>query len=258
MEKTELERKNKYYEEAIESVLKETNYLENYQYAEYIIKTYINDERSYQKNRFFRVTRITNNIFKSCEDAVRFLNPVLYQEYLYSIAKNEEKKKSHSTNNLKRIAEHIKSSRLNPEDKYDILDFYRFIPFREAAGNFVSELKKFMLTTPEIDDEIYEIITSYLKENGITKIIFTTENYMLRNKSVMMMPEVSEEVIHNLFRYMSASGLPKIEHVFMILLDRYLNNEIDFTKLDDMESRSKNRKYKKYYDNPYKLAPKHK
>lgn len=254
MSDIELERKNQIYREEIENILEENNYLDNYLYAEYIINAFISDERNYQKNRFLRVARITNNIFKYCVETIKLLNPTLYQEYLISLSESEERRIKNNEKSLIRLAGVINKGYLEDGAKFDILDFYRFVPMRECAGNFVFELKKFMLKSDAIDDGVYNTIMGYIKDQEIKKIIFITENTTLSYYSFNRDARITPEVIHNVFRYMASFGLSKIEDVFQIILNRFLNEEITFDNLDKTEKRSKKRKVASYYNNPYKFV----
>lgn len=254
MDPKELEKLNQEYRCEIERILSENNYLENYLYAEYVIKAFINDDRNFQRNRFFRITRTTRKIFEYSVEVVKFLNPQLYQEYLESKSDSEIKKKLHMQNNINKVALGIQTGHLIDGSKFDILDFYRFIPLRESCLNFVHDLKKFMRECDALVDGAYDTISNYMKENGIEEIIFVTERYIASNISFYSNDErVTPKVIHNCFRYMYAFGLPKIEAVFKIVLNRYLNHEIDFSNLKKVEDRSRKRKNEKNYHNPHTL-----
>lgn len=200
----------------------DNKYLENYLFAEYVIKTFINDDRNYQSGCFFRAMKISRKIFNYCVEIINFLNPSLYQEYLDAVALISEKKTQHMIKNINLIAEAIKTGYLNDGSKFDILDFYRFISFIESGLGFVSDLKRFMRECDEIDDGVYEIITNYMRDNKITGIMF-------------------------------ANGLPRVDGVFRIVLKRYLEGSINFDNLDKMEDKSRNSKSRNKYQKPYKL-----
>lgn len=246
-------RENKFYQEAIESVLQENKYAENYSYAEYIIKTYINDDRSYQRSRFLRVARISSGVFKYCEDTVRFLNPVLYQEYLDAVSKAEERRNFNNENNIIKIADAIRNGHFSDGTRFDILDFYRFVPLREKGLNFVAELKSFMIKSNRISDEDYETIVNYIDENKIRNIIFLSKNAAIKKNELQDNMRFTEDEIDKIFRYIRANGLPDLEGVYEIVAARYLNGEINFDNLEELENRSRNKRLKKYYKNPHKL-----
>lgn len=254
MEKEELERRNLEYREEIERILEENNYLDNYLYAEYVITTFINDDRNYQRGRFFRVTNTNRKTFAYCEEVIRFLNPRLYKEYLEARKISEVKKKYNMKANINLIARGIETGHLADGSEFDILDFYRFIPFKESGLKFARDLKIFMSDSEGLIDGAFDTISNYMKENHITEIIYLTENNMLKNISTLGSDErITPEVIHNCFRYMFASGLPKVDAIFKIVLKRYLNGEIDFNDLERMEEKSRNSKSRKGYHNPHKL-----
>ena len=254
MEKKDLERKNREYREEIEKLLEEKQYLENYLYAEYIINAFIKDGRSYQKGRFYRITRTNRKMFEYCVEVVRFLNPSLYQNYMEAVKRNEVKKIEDMNANINLLVQGIRTGHLKDGSLYDILDFYRFVPLRECGLDFVSELKKFMRHSDGLVEGAYETMTKYMEENNINEIIFATENYVLSNKSIVNFDKrATPEVIHNCYRYMFASGLPKIEGVFKIVFKRYLNGEIDFNDLERLENKSQKSKRRKSYQNPHKL-----
>lgn len=254
MEKEELERKNREYCEEIERLLKEKNYLDNYLYAEYIVTTFINDDRNFQRGRFYRITRTNRKIFEYCVETVKFLNPSLYKEFLEAERVGQERKIAGMIKNVNIVAEGIKNGRMKDGAKFDILHFYRLIPCRESGADFVNDLKTFLSECDGLVDGAYESITKYMEDNDITEIVFLTENYVLENKALYSSDErVTPEVVHNCFRYMFAMGIPKIDAAFRTVLNRYLSGEISFRNLNKMEKRSRIRKNETKCDNPHKL-----
>ncbi len=250
----ELEHKNAEYREEIVKLLEEREYLENYLYAEFIIKTYINDDRNYQKGRFYRVTKTNKNIFNYCVEVVKFLNPQLYQEYLVAQSESAVKKTQNMVNNLNNIVEGIKTGYLPDGSEFNILEFYRFVPLRESGFNFSRDLINFMRQNDDITEEVYDCITKYMEENNIRVIVFVTERYVKNNREKYSTdPRFTSKMIHNVFRYMFASGLPNIDHIFRILLEKYMNRELDFDRLRKMEDKSQKSKERKRYHNPYTL-----
>ncbi|MCX4366057.1 MAG: hypothetical protein OSJ70_09855 [Bacilli bacterium] len=249
-----IENKNTQYREEIEKLLEEREYLENYLYAEFIIKTYIDDDRNYQKGRFYRVTKTNKNIFNYCVEVVKFLNPRLYQEYLKAVAESNIKKTKNMVTNLNNIVEGIKTGYLPDGSEFNILEFYRFVPLRESGFNFSKTLKDFMRQSDDITDEVYDCISEYMEKNDIRVIVFVTETYVKNNREKYSTdPRFTSKMIHNVFRYMFASGLPNIDHIFRILLEKYMNRELDFNRLGKMEDKSQKSKERKRYHNPYTL-----
>lgn len=254
MENEELEIKNREYQEEIERILKENKYLDNYEYAKYVIEAFISDDRNYQRGRFFRITRINRKIFDYCVELIKFLNPNLYQEYLEAQKQSQENKINNMKSNIYMLAMAIETGHFPDGSKYDILDFFRFVPFIESGFNFARDLKEFMLSCDDLDEGVYETITRYIEENNILGMKFATEKNILKDKTIFDNdPRVTPKVVHNCYRYMFAMGVPKIEAAFRIVLKRYLNKEISFGDLSKMENRSKKRKYEKSYHNPHKL-----
>lgn len=253
MEIVDLENRNREYEKEIERILEENSYLDNYLYAEYVVTAFINDDRNFQKGRFYRLTKTNRKIFEYCVEVIKFLNPSLYQKYLDSLADGEERKIKNARDNINLIVEGIRTGHLSDGSLYDILDFYRFIPFRESGFDFVHDIKEFMRTSDGLVDGAYETITKYMKDNEITVMIFVTENYVLKNKHLYGGDIVTPKIAHNCFRYMFATGLPKVEAAFKIVLKRYLNKEIDFAELSKLEAKSRKSKKRKAYNNPHKL-----
>ncbi len=247
--------KNIRYRMEIESILEENNYLENYLYAEYVIKAFLADDKSCFKNRFIKSLGINQETFEYCEKLVHFLNPVLYKEYQECVSENNKKRAYEMDMTIKDLAKGINTGYLEDGTEFNILEFYKRVPFKRYEGKFVYTLNDFIKRNIGNENGVYSTINGYLKENNITRMTSVSEEKLNESSITYKGVKLTPEIIHNVFRYMKVNRLPEVKAVYRIVLSMYFNNEIDFSLLDEQEKQMESRiKYK----NPYSLVSKNK
>lgn len=248
----EIQIRNLKYRNEIETILEENNYLENYLYAEFVIKMYISDDKSYLKNKFLQNMGINNETFAYCERLISFINPVLYKEYQDCVSKNNKNRAYAIGMTIRNLAYGINTGCLYDGTELTLLEFYKRIPFKEYGTKFISTLRDFIARNIGYDDGIYYTINNYLYHNNITNIIPANETELINSSISVAGVKLTKEIIHNIFRYMEINDLPKIMPVYRIVLRQYINKEIDFSLLDEQEKQ--NKMSQKVYNNPYTLV----
>lgn len=235
-----------------EVIIKENYYLENYLYAEYVIKTYISDDKSYLKNKFLEDLGISEEIFRYCEELIRFLNPVLYGQYQECVSNNNKKRSWAIARTIRDLTKGINTGTLEDGTKFDLLEFYKRVPFKEYGKDFVPTLKDYIYRNFTYDKGVYYAINTYLYQNQISRITPASESVLIKTSVSYKGLSLTPEIIHNVFRYMKINGLPIIMGVYRIVLDKYINNEIDFSLLDEQEKQLE--RIQNSYNNPYTLV----
>lgn len=250
---TDTQVKNSRYRAEVEKLLKETNYLENYLYAEYVIKTYLTDDKSYLKNSFLKSLGIDSETFQYCEKLIQFLNPLLYKQYQECISENNKKRAFAIGMTIRSLAYGINTGYLKDGTEFNLLEFYKRVPFKECEAKFVSSLKDFIWRNIGNETGIYTTISSYLKKNNISKMTPINETELVETKMICKGIVITPEIVHNIFRYMKVNKLPKVMSVYSILITKYVNNEIDFSLLDEQESLMDLKMTQGLHINPYSL-----
>jgi len=251
---SDIQIKNVRYRTEVENILKENNYLDNYLYAEYVIKTYLTDDKSYLKNNFLGNLGINYEIFQYCEELIQFLNPVLYKQYQECVSENNKKRAWAIGMTIRNLARGINTGYLDDGTEFDILEFYKRVPFKEYEAKFVCTLEDFILRNIGNENGIYSTINNYLYQNNITKMIPASETKLSETSISYNGVELTPEIIHNVFRYMKVNGLPEVIGVYRIVLSKYVNNEIDFSLLDEQEQQMESKTKYGIYKNPYTLV----
>lgn len=252
---SDIQIKNVRYRREIENILKENNYLDNYLYAEYVIKTYLTDDKSYLKNNFLGNLGINYEIFQYCEELIQFLNPVLHKQYQECVSENNKKRAWAIGMTIRNLVRGINTGYLDDGTEFDILEFYKRVPFKEYEAKFVCTLKDFIWRNIGNENGIYSTINNYLYQNNITKMIPASETELIETSISYKGVELTPKIIHNVFRYMKVNELPEVMGVYRIVLSKYINNELDFSLLDEQEQQMKS---KIKYKNPYTLVLKNK
>lgn len=247
--------KNARYRIEVENILNENNYLENYLYAEYVIKAFLEDDKSCFKNRFIKSLGINQETFEYCEELVHFLNPVLYKEYQECVSENNKKRTYKMAMTIKNLAKGINTGYLEDGTEFNILEFYKRVPFKRYEGKFVYTLNDFIKRNMGNEKGIYSTINGYLKDNNITRMSSVSEEKLNESNTTFKGVKLTPEIIHNVFRYMKVNRLPEVKAVYRIVLNMYINNEIDLSLLDEQEKQMKS---EKKYNNPYTLVLKNK
>ena len=97
-------------------------------------------------------------------------------------------------------------------------------------------------------------MTNLGTQTNISKIIPASEIKLIKTSVSYKELNLTPEIIHNIFRYMRINNLPKIMGVYRIILDKYINDEIDFSLLDEQEKLMELEKKQNIYNNPYMLV----
>ena len=241
------------YENQINELLEQKKYCENYLYAEFLIKTYIDDKDSYKKHNFLSRCGISEDTFDYCVKLIKFLNPVLYQEYSEKVKKNIEIRYAANCETLRSIHNGIKTGQLKDGTPFDKIEFCRLVPFKNSGRELYKYLIDFMGNAFGGKDPIKYDILRYMSSNGLRNLHPAYENdynnSIVSINGVQITPEMNKEI----FRYMTAYGLPKYSIIYSTLIKMYIKGELDLSNLDEVEQKSKERFESTKIEIPYTL-----
>lgn len=219
--------KNAMYRRAVVNILDNNLYLENYLYAEWVIKTYIDYGKNYSKNEFLNMLNMTMEDFDYCVKAINFLNPVLYNQYKEALSKSNDRRMFNLDKTYLNLENGINTGYLFDGTVFNILEFYKRIPFKSEGANFMNKTTDYLYRTYGYSGSTTQTILSYLQQNNIRTITYVSKEVILKTKMIVKGIEITESMVNDVFDYMKAYNLPKIMGVYRVILSKYLNNEID-------------------------------
>lgn len=247
-------------------------YLDNYEMAKKVIEAFIEDDKSYNINAFFNRMGITKEEFNFCVEAIKILDLGLFNLYEEKL-KNEDVKKYYANiEAFRNIAHGIKTGYLLDGRVYDILDFWRLVPFIIPHNEehktklefdnykkinpkiyysckFLTKIDYFTRATSLEDNKV---IMKYVHDNklydynyfwdgtirkahiGMT-ISYKTVNPKNKKDITVRQKTLTEEDLNNILEYIKVNELPNIMQVFKIVLKRYVFDELDLTQVKRQE-----------------------
>lgn len=245
---------NALYRNEVEKILEVNLYLENYLFAEWVIKNYVEYDRNYLKQEFFSKIGITEEEYNYCVKLIEFLNPVLYKELVESLSDSNDRRMFNLDKTFLNLEFGIRNGVLHDGTTFDILEFYKRIPFKNSGANFRNKVFDFMQRIYGRTSSTFKTIGAYIYQNNIGAMKYVSREYNIKNKMIINGIEITEDIVNDIFDYMDINNLPKIYEVYRIVLNKYLNNEINME-----EVRTKKEHFEvleKKYDNPYTLVKK--
>ena len=229
--------KNLKYRRSFEEFFEKNNYLENYKYAEYMLKTYINAKGIYRDPAFIRFANISQERLDDCAKIVQFLNPVLYGEYMDKRKANNEKNLNSVNYQFIGISNEIRKYLSNGKDM-PIDEFLSKAPFIHFAYNSENStfvyIDKFDLFCNE--PTVKNVIKDYLRRNGLAVLTYVNiYNYM---KSLIRFDgvDLTEDDKKNIIQIIKVSDFCPTVKVINHVIRKYLNNEYN---MDDYNKEKK-------------------
>lgn len=116
--------------------------------SRYVIEAYINDECSYDIDKFLARYRITYKAFKASIDKIKENDSELYERYLETYKNNVTKRLVFPIYSINSILEGIKTGKTVENKKLDVLEFYRIAPFTDK--DFDNEMRALISSFPKL------------------------------------------------------------------------------------------------------------
>lgn len=243
-------------------------HLNRYEKAEEVILCYMESNPFYNTYDFLKEMEITKKELDSYLKTLKVLNPKLLEAYKTKKAENIIKRYNKNLYDCMDIANGIRTGKLFDGTPFDILEFWKRIPFKLDDGtrnefkeynelnnniawgnNCIRRVDNF---TRSIIPRDNQTILNYAKSNNLHKANYITENYLIYkhetttklrkyivdetgNKSITSDITLTGDDYNNMIKYIIINEYPLIHEVLQIVEKKYLNGEIDLEELDNQE-----------------------
>lgn len=230
-----LEVENAIYRRNLIDYLEKNNYLDNYLCAENIIKSFISSDLI--ESDFINKIGIDETSMKYSEGLISFINPNLFHQYTESIKTKEKMLIQSHIDAIKNIDHGIKTGFLKDGKEFDILDFYRLIPFKDSLHRFRYVLSSFICKNIENGEEVYRTIAHYMNRYNLAAISILKENDIFGVDLTINGVVISDAIKRASIKYMEINKFPMFNNVFKIVVRKYANGELDLNELNLFEEK---------------------
>lgn len=253
-----LDYENKGYFEAAKAISKIEIYLVNYDNALRIISTFMDLDFDYDFGEFLNDMEIDEKDFNFCIKTIRCLNPKLLEDYELKLKENKLNRYLNNIEICRNVANGIKTGYLFDGTKFELLDFWRLMPFKNKTGVMADffECREFIpniVYSPRWINRIYnftkevlpddaKIIYDYARNNKISDCTCLTElelKYLfgsIKNvkKTIVdgngqkyeIVVDLNTTDFNNMVRYMRDNKIPLMLETFTLVFEKYINGEI--------------------------------
>lgn len=218
------------------------DYFENYDYAKFVIDYYISSPDSYITNKFLEELGISKEIFDFCVDTIAELDVDMYNDYLKKKEQNRKINYSHVKFTISDLANGIKTGMLSDGTSFDMLEFFKRIPFKKSE-DFMHSLIEFCKRNNEED---YNIIMSYIHKNKLDfsntfKPLNVKEVY--DTKTIINGVELTNEDKDTIIEYLKSNNIPVVSKTYNCAKIKYINGNItkDMIKKQNVKEKSKSK-----------------
>lgn len=203
-------------------------YFKNYNYAKFVIESYIEDEDSYKMKAFLYKFEIDKNTFNFCVHVIEECNPDLYEKYSEKVKANSHKNCMSNVQTIKGLAERIKSGLNNDGTPFTIFDFIKKVPFK-SDDEFPSKINRFMNKIIYINMSEHSEIMNYIRKNKIN-------SYTLSGINIDMLAEERQTIngvpilksdIELIVGFLKISKIPVNKKTYEEALKLYVAGNID-------------------------------
>ena len=219
--------------------LSNEDYFQNYNYAKFIILSYINSTNSYKETEFLEELGIDKDIFNYCTETVEELDVDLYDKYL---AKKETNMKIRYIKNIQVIsdlANGIKTGLLSDGTPFDLLEFIKRVPFKKY--DFVNVISDFMKRNNPQD---FEIIMSYIytnKLNSVQALSPINLNNIYYTKTIINGTLITNKDNDIIIEYLRLRKIPLVNKAYLFARTKYLNGEITAEMIQTLREQVNNK-----------------
>ena len=225
------------YRKSIEDILERNRYLENYMYAEYIIKAYITDKQSYKTVEFLKKYGINDEILKYCVSLIQFMNPALYKEYLDKYDINNQERKEALFHEFYNLAKCIEDCEKKGEE-LSLVDFFRLTPFKEYGPIYIDKVNGFLKHGYTLSK-----VSNYIYSHDIQRFKYMFVEQEKRVTRILDGHKLTPEDNENIIKIMDVYGIPYVKKLYRIITDEYIAGKYDmdeilekYKRLEDVET----------------------
>lgn len=193
-------------------------------------------ESSCYVTTFLKKENISREEFDNYLDTIRILSPDLYIEVRELISKKHKQKFVATSAMISEIAEEIIQCN-NNNQQYDILEFYRKVPFKHCSesGLFIEKLFDF---TKELLPQYSDVLRRYVYSKGLstrTKLIKLNKNMLSGPDNTIIIGDIkfTEELDLALIDYLQKNGYPVCLQTLKLIRKKYAAGEVKFDDEND-------------------------
>ncbi len=203
------------------------------EYACELIETFISDESIYDPRYFIEIYNISARKFPESIKIVEKENPSLHERLLDKQEKCEKAKIDTIKNAFNNISVGLTTYGLN----YDILDFYKNVPFTYINGisedilmlkksikriyNCNSFAERIINYFKSVHPETLDTMINYLMINNITAFEYISFNDMAKEEII------SYTDLEEVYKFMVENNLPFLKEVYIEVYKRVIMEKID-------------------------------
>lgn len=220
-------------------VLSINNYFENYKYADFVIKYYINSSESYKEKIFLDELGIDKEVFEFCVETIELLNVDLFKQYKLKKEQNNKIRCMKNAVTITKLANEIKTGISSDGTAFDLLEFLKRVPFKNSK-NFVHSIEDFMKRN---NPQECNIIMGYIRRNRLHlpsafKLLDIRAIYSI--KTIVNGVEITNEDNNLIIEYLNINNIPLINSAYILVRKKYLNGEITKDMINEQKSKKIN------------------
>lgn len=214
------------------------NYLQNYEYAKFVIKYYVESSESYKEYEFLSDLGLDKDTFDFCISVVEELDVDLYKQFLKKKELNNKIRCVKNAETVNDLANGINTGVLSDGTQFDLLEFIKRVPFKKS-NNFTFTLIDFMKRNNPDD---METIMEYIYGNGLHKpTIFEPLNFkkIYTVKTIINGVEITNVDNDIIIDYLRVNNILLINKTYLLARTKYLNGEITAEMVQEQKTQLK-------------------
>lgn len=211
--------------ENVKYILSIQDYLQNYEYAKFVIGHYIESPESYKENEFLSELGLDKDTFEFCAFTIEELDIDLYKLFLEKKELNNKIRCVKNAATINNLANGINTGVLSDGTQFDLLEFIKRIPFKKS-NNFTFALIDFMKRN---NPEDMNTIIKYIYSNGLnTPSAFAPLDFkgIYTTKTIINDVEITNADNSIIIDYLRVNNIPLIHKTYVLARTKYLNGEI--------------------------------
>lgn len=206
-------------------VLSIKNYLQNYNYAKFVISNYISSSESYKENEFLDELGIDKEVFNYCIETIEELDIDLYNKYLEKKETNNKVRYIRNYNTISDLANGIRTGLLSDGTPFELLEFIKRVPFKNS-NYFIKAIADFMKRNNHPN---FKAIMSYIYTNKLnSSSAFSPLNFksIYGTRTIINGIEITHEANNVIIEYLKLNNIPLINKAYVLARTKYINGEI--------------------------------
>ena len=206
-------------------VLSIKDYLQNYNYAKFVISNYISSSDSYKENDFLDELGIDKETFNYCIETIEELDIDLYNKYLEKKETNNKIRCVRNSETISDLANGIRTGLLSDGTPFELLEFIKRVPFKNS-DYFINAIADFMKRNNQQD---FNVIMSYIYTNKLNSpSAFSPIDFksIYNTKTIVNGIEITPEANNIIIEYLKLNKIPLISKAYILARTKYINGEI--------------------------------